>query len=169
MRLISASTAATAVITAVRAAIKPPPASIASIQILNASCSRIGDGVLKVETTGTATAPDPDRTFLLLAGSPFYPDPRNTFNITCGTWNKVVPSGAMCQRSANQPAETTWTITALLYNQKCLPGKYCRSNGEPDETSVYVLPLGSLGLLQSSPSEAARQVLASDSANLACR
>jgi hypothetical protein len=129
------------------------PASVASVKISSATCSKIGDGAFRVEVSGDATAPL--ATFLAVSVD-FRPNSKNMWNIGCGTWNDV-RSGwyHYCQRSGNQASQTKWTMTAVLYDQQ---------NQQPD------VAVGTL--LKGSPGQSNFPIprLASDkSPNLVCR
>jgi len=92
------------------------PVSVASVKISSVSCSKIGDGAFRVEMSGDASAPLD--TYLEVSATPFRPNARNTWNIGCGPWTDVASGWYhYCQRSANQPSQTTWTLTEVLFDQ----------------------------------------------------
>jgi TPR repeat protein len=103
--------------------------SVASVKISNASCSKIGDGAFRVEMSGDATAPSD--TFLAVSANPYRPNARNTWNIGCGPWTDVASGWYhYCQRSTNQPSQTTWALTEVLYDQ---------SNTQPYQASGHLI------------------------------
>ncbi len=93
------------------------PASVVSVNISKASCSKVGEGSFRVEMSGDATSPED--AFLSLAATGYRPNHKNTQDINCGVWNNVT-SGAYhrCQRMENQPSQTKWVYVGILYDQQ---------------------------------------------------
>ncbi len=91
--------------------------SAASVKISSASCSRIDDGVFKIEMSGEVTAPD--ESFFTAIATPYRPTPRSTFKLSCEAWGDggVGRNNYFCQHSVNQPSQTKWTMTQILIDQ----------------------------------------------------
>jgi hypothetical protein len=127
------------------------PASVVSVNISKASCSKIGEGSFRVEMNGDATSPED--ALLSLAATGYRPNYRNTQDINCGVWNNVT-TGVYhhCQRMENQPSQTRWTYVGVLYDQQATV---------PSQASAEVL--------KESPGNGPLVFLAEDHHKLACQ
>ncbi len=95
-----------------------PPAATASpfVKVTNYSCTKVGDGAFKIEMDGEAAAAND--TYLLMSATPYRPNPKNQYDVNCGSWNDTIwRTYHYCQRAPNQPLQTKWSITTLLYEQ----------------------------------------------------